>query len=219
VPISRRSVTVRSFSRRVQCWFKEHGRAFPWRRDGQSLYRLVVTEILLQRTRAETIAWFFPQFFSRFPSWRALSKAEESELQEFLKPIGIWRRRANVLKRLSLEMVSRRGRFPREYKEIRRLPGVGQYVANAIVMFRDGAPLPLLDTNMARVLERYFGSRKLADIRHDPYLQDLAHRVVGMGNPKWVNWAILDLAAMVCKVRNPVCVECPLSRGCRKNFQ
>jgi len=64
---------------------------------------------------------------------------------------------------------------------------------------------------MARVLERYFGPRKLADIRYDPYLQKLAHRVVDCEAPAAVNWAILDLAALVCKARGPRCSQCPLS--------
>jgi A/G-specific adenine glycosylase len=209
---------VQSFACHVIEWFDENGRDFPWRRANQSLYRLVVTEILLQRTRAETVAGFYAEFFARFPSWRALSRATGLELERFLMPIGIWKRRANVLGRLSAEMVARGGRFPREYSEVRRLPGVGQYVANAVVLFRDGTPAPLIDGSMARVLERYFGPRKLADIRYDPYLQDLACRVVGWDDPRAVNWAILDLAALVCKVRNPACSECPLTRGCGKNI-
>ena len=92
---------------------------------------------------------------------------------------------------------------------------MGQYVARAILLFCHGQPEPLLDTNMARVLERYFGPRQLADIRHDPYLQELSRRVVAAGDPVVINWAILDLGAMVCKPRTPECNACPLKRGCQ----
>ncbi len=69
---------------------------------------------------------------------------------------------------------------------------------------------------MARILERYFGPRQMADIRYDPYLQDLARQVVGKAkDPRLVNWAILDLGALVCTARNPRCNACPLKKGCR----
>jgi len=76
-------------------------------------------------------------------------------------------------------------------------------------------PKPLLDVNMARVLERYFGPRQLTDIRYDPYLQNLSHQVVNHENSKQINWAILDFAALICKSRNPKCVTCFLSAGCK----
>ena len=95
------------------------------------------------------------------------------------------------------------------------MPAVGQYVASAVLLFCHERPEPLIDSNMARVLERYFGSRKLADIRYDPYLQRLARDVVGSDHPTLINWAILDFAALVCTPRNPRCQKCPLNRGCQ----
>ena len=81
-------------------------------------------------------------------------------------------------------MTRRKGRFPKDPREIGNLPGVGQYIRNAIMIFAQGKNFPLLDTNMSRVLERYFGPRMLADIRYDPYLQGLANEVVQDTVPK-----------------------------------
>jgi A/G-specific adenine glycosylase len=92
---------------------------------------------------------------------------------------------------------------------------VGQYVANAVLLFAHGRREPLLDVNVARVLERHFGPRRLADIRYDPYLQALARMVVSSKHPAKVNWALLDLAALICRIRAPLCQECPLSATCR----
>lgn len=116
---------------------------------------------------------------------------------------------------LAQEMANRRGRFPRTREEIEALPGIGQYIANAVLMFVHGQQQPLLDTNMARVLERVFGPRKLADIRYDPYLQGLATLVVTCEKPAEMNWAILDLAAMVCTIKNPRCIKCPVMHMCK----
>jgi A/G-specific adenine glycosylase len=203
------------FRQRLVSWAKRHGRHhLPWRRKSGSIYQKIVAEALLQRTRAETVAQFFVPFIERFSSWSALANAHEQELQDFLRPIGLWRRRSESLKGLAIEMVSRHGRFPRDRVQVEALPGVGQYIANAILVICHRDPHPLLDTNMARVLERYFGSRKLADIRYDPYLQELASKVVRGPDPLIINWAILDFAALVCKPRKPVCHLCPISSEC-----
>lgn len=196
-------------------WFEEHGRKFPWRRARASKYELVIAEVLLQRTRAETVATFFPRFVRDFPSWKKLGSVSISQLEKYLRPIGLWRRRAISIQALAREMVKRNGRFPKERVDIEALPGVGQYIANAVFLFCHGIPQPLLDANMARVLERVFGPRKLADIRYDPYLQRLAKKVVDCEAAAKINWAILDLAAAICLVRNPRCGICPMSSMCK----
>jgi A/G-specific adenine glycosylase len=113
-----------------------------------------------------------------------------------------------------MAMNKKNGRFPKTRDELEVLPGVGQYIANAILLFCHGEAQPLLDVNMARVLERVFGPRKLADIRYDPYLQELAFNVVQCKKARELNWAILDLAATICPARNPRCNICPLEPIC-----
>lgn len=94
------------------------------------------------------------------------------------------------------------------------LPGIGQYNANAVLLFYHHQAQPLLDSNMARVLERFFGPRQLADFRYDPYLQALALSVISHRGPAEMNWAILDLAALVCRLKSPSCERCPLALKC-----
>ena len=202
------------FRSRLLKWYEGNGRSFPWRRASTTMYRAIVAEMLLQRTRAETVAAHFPGFFEEYPSWRALGEAPLRRLGRHLQPMGLWRRRAVSLRALAKEMGERNGRFPKSRQEIEQLPGVGQYIANSILLLCHGRPEPLLDVNMARVLERVFGPRKLADIRYDPYLQSLAKRVVRCRSAREINWAILDLAATVCRPRRPRCHECPASSLC-----
>jgi A/G-specific adenine glycosylase len=202
------------FRRRMLGWFYAHGRRFPWRNKSASRYRKVIAEVLLQRTQAATVGRFFPHFIKRFPSWGELALASEEQFREYLQPLGLWRRRAASLHELASEMVRRRGRFPRTRDQIEALPGVGQYIANAILLLCHGDPEPLLDVNMARVIERYFGPRHLADIRYDPYLQALAKAVVAGKQSTMINWAVLDHASLVCKRRLPLCGICPVARHC-----
>jgi A/G-specific adenine glycosylase len=203
------------FRRKLFTWFRSNQRTFPWRDESASDYVKIVSEVLLQRTRAEVAAAFLPEFLEQYPSWDKLSMATEEDLRRFLQPIGLWRRRAASLEKLAREMTKRGGHFPRTRDEIEQLPNVGQYIANAILLFCHGEPQPLLDVNMARVLERFFGPRKLADIRYDPYLQSLARAVVSSRNPVVINWAILDHATLVCKISNPRCHSCPVVAKCQ----
>ena len=196
-------------------WYRAEGRHLPWRKPGQSVYRMITCELLLQRTRAETVAGVYKAFFARYGSWNSLSLASVKELGEALRPLGLWRRRARSMSELSRVMKARGGKLPSSRSEIEALPGVGQYIANAIELIRWQKARPLIDVNMARVLERNFGPRSLADIRFDPNLQRLAQRVVRCDQPLQVNWAILDLAALICTRQKPACSACPLREGCR----
>ena len=205
---------ISRFRRLLLHWFDGNSRKFPWRKASTCRYQAIIAEVLLQRTRAETVAGFFPDFIREFPSWKQLSSASIKRLQSHLQPIGLWRRRAVSIQALASEMARRNGRFPRNREEVESLPGIGQYIANAVLLFCHGVPQPLLDVNMARVLERVFGPRRLADIRYDPYLQQLALKIVRCETPAKINWAILDLAAKTCVIRNPLCDRCPIMTMC-----
>jgi A/G-specific adenine glycosylase len=202
------------FQQRLFDWYAENQREFPWR-GTQSTYALVVAEVLLQRTTARAAAAFLPGFLERYPTWPALADASIAELEETLRPVGLWRRRAASLHRLATVMVGSQEQLPPDHDSLEALPGIGQYMANAVSLVVRGEERPLLDSSMARVLERFFGPRRMADIRYDPYLQTLAHRVVATADPKMTNWAILDFAALVCGARRPECPKCPLLTRCR----
>lgn len=195
-------------------WFAVEDRGFRWRLASATKYQQVVAEVLLQRTRADAVQRMFGKFIRRFPSWKKLAAASLDELIEYLRPLGLWNRRATSIQALAKTMAAARGRFPKERAEVERLPGVGQYICNAIMMFDQGHCQPLLDVNLARVLERVFGPRKLADLRYDPYLQRLALAMVQHSNPTRLNWAFLDLAAVVCTIQKPRCSVCPLKTEC-----
>lgn len=195
-------------------WYAANGRSFPWRQRSATNYELVIAELLLQRTRATTVRPLFLSFVRDIPSWRSLARASDKRLMLHLKPLGLWRRRAISMRNLAKVLARQGSRLPRTRSEIESLPGVGQYIANAILLLCKRTPEPLLDVNMARVLERVFRTRLLSDIRYDPYLQTLAKRLVDCRRSKDLNWAILDLGAMVCTSKIPRCTICPLSRRC-----
>lgn len=198
-------------------WFFHNGRKLPWRDSGASIYQKIAVEVLLQRTTATAVARFHETFFNRFQSWDSLAAATPESLEEFLRPLGLWRRRAKSLLGLANYAVSIDGQFPRDRREHVNIPAVGQYVSNAIALFQHGDNAPLLDVNMARVIERFVRPRRLSDIRYDPWLQAAANWYVRGRNAEFANWAILDFASLICKPRRPLCEGCPLEKRCHKN--
>ncbi len=202
------------FQQHILYWFSQNGRKFIWRKTGLTHYEYVIAEVLLQRTKAETIAKFYPNFLVRFPNWASLSGAPIDQIEDALKPVGLYRQRSKRLKSLAEEMTKRKGRLPRDREELESIPFMGQYIANAVELVIFNKPTPLIDVNMARVLERFFGHRQMADIRYDPYLQELAYKIVTHLDAKKINWAILDFAAIVCKASKPACEICPINQRC-----
>ena len=109
-------------------------------------------------------------------------------------------------------MVKRKGKLPRVRAELESIPFMGQYIANAVELIIYKQPSPLVYVNISRLLERYFGKRKMADISHDPHLQKLSYKIVNHKKAKEINWAILDFAALICSKRSPKCNICIFSR-------
>ncbi len=120
-------------------WFSRYGRNLPWRSARASEFEQICVEVLLQRTRAETVAAMYPAFFAQYKTWSDLADASIRELEENLKPIGLWRRRAISIKGLATYAAGHDGRFPTVPRELGEVPGVGQYVMNAILLFQHGA--------------------------------------------------------------------------------
>jgi A/G-specific adenine glycosylase len=206
---------IKFFQKTLLKWFEENGRYFQWRAKSATNYLRIISEVLLQRTKAETVARYLPIFLKRYPSWRQLGEATEGDLILILKPLGLSNQRGKRLYKLAQELKKRNGIFPSERSQVEEISMMGQYITNAYELFILKKPAPLLDVNMARVLERFFGPRKLADIRYDPFLQDLAKDVVSSEHAVKLNWGILDFAALVCKSRKPDCQICVLSSDCQ----
>lgn len=205
---------ISEFQLKLLNWYKSNGRSFPWRKKSLTQYQIIIAEALLQRTKAETVSKIYHRFIFDVPNWNTLARIDIATIEQYLRPIGLYRQRALRLKSLALEMVKRKGKLPQARSDLESIPFIGQYIANAVELLIYNKPSPLVDVNMARLIERYFGKRKMADIRYDPYLQKLSHRVVKHPMTKEINWAILDFAALICKARTPICKSCVLNENC-----
>ena len=147
---------------------------------------------------------------------QALAATDEAKLAERLATLGLQNRRAaQRLVALAGVLLVRDGRVPNSKTELETLPGVGPYVAAAYMSTVLHEPEPMVDVNMARLIERLYGPRTLADIRYDPHINGIAHRLIHLAaRPEEFNWAVLDLGAAHCKARSPSCTRVPSSKRC-----
>lgn len=174
-----------------------------------------MSELMLRRTQAKQVAPVYEEFFKRWPTLQQFLKSDESELARVLKPLGLQWRVQNVLQIKTI--LSDLGQVPRQYEDLRSLPGVGDYVASAILCFSGQEARPLIDTNTVRLIGRYFGLRVHAGTRRLKSFHELSKTLVptDVALASSYHYGLLDLAAAVCRPVNPRCCECPVALKCR----
>jgi A/G-specific adenine glycosylase len=186
-------------------------RDYPWRNESDS-YRVLIAELMLRRTRADQVVPVYERFVSRWPSLGAFCGAGEGELAEVLYPLGLaWRVENFVEIRNALKQSHE---VPRSYDGLQCLPGVGDYVGSAICCFSYGERRPLIDTNSVRVVGRYFGVETGPETRRRKWFREIINGLIPEDEPQRLNYALLDLAAKICRPRRPDCGVCPLNDRC-----
>jgi len=201
------------FRKRILEWGRRNLVPYPWR-GTQDPYRVLVAEVLLHRTRSEQVVPVYEKFISRYPDVDSLCRAEYSDLEALLLPLGL-RWRIKKLKEMARTLAERFGsRIPEDYGELVTLPGVSDYIASAVRCFAFGHPEPLLDTNTVRVAGRFFGIRVTDSTRRSRKFREFMKKLVPAENPRLFNYALLDYGKLVCTSRNPGCESCVLRHMC-----
>jgi A/G-specific adenine glycosylase len=196
-------------------WYKTNGRNFPWRKT-KNTFHILIAEILLRRTTATAVVRVFPDFISRYDIPEQLASSRITTITKQVATLGLQMSRAHHLKQTASRIVKDfDGNVPNDFEKLSNLPGVGRYVASAVLNFAFGEPFPLVDGNVIHLMSRVF------ELKFDGPSDEEAWRFMDSFGPDAQSsvfyYGIIDLVATVCTRSSPRCSTCPLSQLCSWN--
>ena len=199
---------------RILRWYAAGHRALPWRQT-RDPYRIWISEIMLQQTRAETVVGYYERFLARFPDVRALAAAPEADLLKAWEGLGYYSRARNLQRAAQRVCERHQGRLPADLEALRALPGIGAYTAGAIASIAFSIPAAAVDGNFERVLCRHEGidtPRGTGSARRE--MDRLANALVPEADPGGFANGMMELGATLCTPKNPDCARCPIAEDC-----
>ena len=202
---------VRELRADLMAWFADNGRWFPWRQSGLNPWQVLLVEMCLHRTRAEQVARVADELLARGETPDPFLEHYVS-LEPLLDTLGLRWRSENIA--AAAEYIAERleGLVPDNWQELFAIPGVGDYIASAVLCFAFDRPAVIMDTNTERIARRMMGEDcKLPKWKLRLSLSDLAGPE---GADAGWNQALLDLGALICTAGRPRCAECPLCPHC-----
>lgn len=202
-----------TFVKLILDWFKNNKREFSWRTLNLTPFQVLVAEIMLQKTNASQVENIFPRFIEIYPNPENIANISEDDLANLLQPLGLFNRRARDIKKTA-EIILDLGNVPSEKNDLLNLPGVGDYIANAVLCFAFNKKMPIIDTNVGRVMKRVFSFPVKSAPSRDKKLAERMEGLIPDRYFKEFNYAILDMAALICIPRKPRCEECLLTAIC-----
>jgi A/G-specific adenine glycosylase len=199
---------------RLKRWFLDNRRDLAFRKN-RDPYRIWVSEIMLQQTQVDVVIPYFRRFLEAFPSVSELSNAEPDHVRKMTEGLGYYRRFRLMHEASKAIMDVHDGQFPKTYADVRALPGVGEYTAGAIMSIAYGKPYAATDGNVIRVIARHEG---LTDDMRQPKsrkkVASIHQHLIERSDPAIHSEAMMELGALVCTPKRPLCETCPLNGTC-----
>jgi len=201
-------MTFKKIHQELLEWYKKKGRHhLPWR-NTKEIYHIYLSEIMLQQTQVNRVMEeYYPKFINKFPTLERLAQAQEEEVLAAWSGLGYYSRARNLHKTAKVVQ----NELPQNYKELLALPGIGKYTASAICSFGYYQNITVVDTNIARVLRRFFAFNEKNEKELDAKAQLLSNNCASRD----YNLALMDLGSFVCTPKNPQCQDCPLENYCK----
>jgi A/G-specific adenine glycosylase len=198
----------RRFRRSLLAWYDRHRRDLPWRAS-RDPYCVWLSEIMLQQTRVAAVIEHYRNFLRRFPTVQKLAAAREASVLAAWSGLGYYRRARMMHAAAKVIVREHGGKFPASEEGLRALPGIGRYTAAAIASIAFDEPVAVVDGNVERVLQRQSGKRLAGE-----ELWTWANRLLEAKRPGDFNQAMMELGAVACTPRAPLCLACPLVEMC-----
>ncbi len=205
---------ITSIQRRLLRWFGDHHRSLPWRQTTDP-YRIWVSEVMLQQTQVKTVLSYYEKFLNRFPDLKSLASADLQRVLKTWEGLGYYARARNLHRAAGIVLEAHAGNIPTVWKDLKQLPGVGDYIAAAVLSIAFDQPYAVVDGNVKRVLARLL--RIDAPVNYPPaypIFRDAAGELLNTPCPGAHNQALMELGAVICRPRRPDCRQCPLQNHC-----
>lgn len=204
---------IHKFRNSLLNWYIKNKRHYPWR-ETEDPFRLLIAEIMLRRTNADQVKNVYIKLFEKYPDSYSISKGDKKDIEEILYPLGLRWRVPSIIYVAQQIQEKYNGKVPKTRDELIKLPGVGDYVAGAVLSIAFNKTEWIVDSNIVRLFKRYFGIETSKEGRRDKHVIEIA-KVYSLSNKsREANLAILDFAAIVCTPKNPKHKCCVLRKNC-----
>ena len=207
--------TKAKIQRQLPGWYRENARELPWR-NTRDPYAIWVSEVMLQQTRVGTVIPYYQRWLAEFPTIQSLAEAEEDQVLKAWEGLGYYSRARNLQAAARIVVERHQGFLPANLQALQELPGIGRYTAGAIRSIAFNQPAPILDGNLRRVFTRVFNiSTPIQASRTEKVLWEIAEDLLPKSDPGDFNQALMELGALVCLPKKPLCDRCPLAGDCQ----
>ncbi|MEX2441882.1 MAG: A/G-specific adenine glycosylase [Pontimonas sp.] len=203
---------------RVRQWYLTHQRDLPWRAEGVSAWQILTSEVMLQQTPVARVIPAWQAWCERWPTANALRSASLGEVLSQWNRLGYPRRAKNLHHSAHIVTETFGGELPRDVNTLETLPGIGSYTARAIACFAYSIPVPVVDTNVKRVVARAEDAVQAAGHWSVGFGLDRVDEVSATDSAKeycQTQRGLMELGALICTARSPRCDQCPLQHSCR----
>jgi len=211
--VKSKNQNVASFQKKLYSWYERHRRNLPWR-ENQDPYKIWISEIMLQQTTVQAVIPYYIEWIKLFPDVKSLSLAPLQKVLKSWQGLGYYQRAKNLHKASKIIMDKFNGRIPQDYSELKNLPGFGPYTAGAVLSFAFDIFHPVVDANIRRVSMRLMGLKGRINLKNDRNLLNFLKPFLPQRKTAQFNQVIMELGALVCRPKNPLCLHCPITE-CR----
>ena len=204
-------------TKKILKWYDLNKRSLPWRKEvflQKKQYYVLISEFMLQQTQVATVIPFFKRFIKDLPSIKSLAKVNEKKLLKLWEGLGYYSRARNLKKTAQIIIENFDGKLPSNFEDLIKLPGIGNYTANAILAIAFNKPYIPLDGNIERVLKRYLYLKKDKEIQKDNLVKKKIIFGTTLRSSDYAQ-ALMELGALICKPSNPICCQCPIRKNCK----
>jgi A/G-specific adenine glycosylase len=204
-------------TKKILYWYDNNKRKLPWRKkisQTKREYYTLVSEFMLQQTQIKTVIPYFNNFIKNIPNLNSLIKIKEDKLLRYWEGLGYYSRVKNLKKSAKIIDKNFKGRLPRSIDELKLLPGIGDYTANAIMAIAFNKPFIPLDGNVERVIKRLLNLKSKKEISKENLTKKKYIFGYSVRSSDYAQ-AIMELGALICKPKNPLCKQCPLVKHCK----